>query len=67
MNVSDPSYAFHELQYSYLSLYLEVGNFNWTLGTLQWNWQIVFGFESMFLVKDECTSIHSIIGALIML
>ena len=67
MNVSDPWYALLELQYSYISLYLAFGKFNWKLGTLQWNWQIVFGFESLLLVKDECTTICSIIGYLIFL
>ena len=56
MNLSVQLYDFHELQYSYIALYLEFGKFNWKVGTLQWNWQIVFGFESLFLVKDECTN-----------
>ena len=30
------------------------GKFNWKLGTWHWNWQIVFGFESLVLVKYEC-------------
>ena len=63
MNVSDHWYSFHKIQYSYISLYLAFGKFNWKLCTLQWNWQIVFGFESLFLVKDECTTICSVIGA----
>ena len=67
MQLSDPWYDFHELQYSYISLYLEFGKFNWKLGTLQWNWQIVFGFESLFLVKDECTDILFVIGYLLVL
>ena len=46
-------------------LYLAFGKFNRKLCTLQWNWQIVFGFKSMFLVKDECTTMCSIIAYLI--
>ena len=38
MNVSDPFYYFHELQYSYISFYFAFGKLNWKLGTLWWNW-----------------------------
>ena len=67
MTIIDPWYYLHEIKYSYISLYLACGKFNWKLGTLQWNLQIVFGFESLFLVKDECKSICSVNGALILL
>ena len=67
MNLSNHLYVFHEIQYSYISLYFSFEKLNWKLGTLWWNWQIIFGFKSLFLVKDECTSIWSIIGALIVL
>ena len=52
--------------FTYFSLF-GIGNFNWKLGTLQWNWQIVFGFEYLFLVKYECTTTCSIIGYLLVL
>ena len=67
MDVSDPWYYLHELQQSYIPVYLEVGKFNWKLGTLQWNWQIVFGFESLFSVKHECTAIFFVIGYLLLM